>query len=146
MLKKKTKTTFWDYSLSILRHQISSGSFSISSAGALVCLDAAAEPAGEGQGPHWSPPFHEKIFPHGAGMWRCFHYWNFNMIISCPTTFLLCIVVRGASWLPMPKSQQSWVRSHHPSTKWNLRGSRWSSVEISTKKYSVLYVQGLAFS
>jgi hypothetical protein len=42
--------------------------FSVPSAGALVCLDAASEPAGEGQGPHWSPPFHEEIFPHGAGM------------------------------------------------------------------------------
>jgi hypothetical protein len=66
-------------------------SFSISVAGALVCFDAAAEPAGEGPGPHWSSPFHEEIFPHGAGMWRCFHFYNFNMILSCPTTFFLCI-------------------------------------------------------
>jgi hypothetical protein len=29
-------------------------------------------------------------------------------------------------------SQQSWVRSQHPPTKWNLRGGRWSSVEYST--------------
>jgi hypothetical protein len=47
--------------------------FSISAAGALVCLDATAEPAGEGPGPHWSSPFHEEIFPHGAGMWM-FHF------------------------------------------------------------------------
>jgi hypothetical protein len=29
----------------------------------------------------------------------------------------------------MPKAQQSWVRSQHPPTQWNLRGGRWSSVE-----------------
>ncbi len=34
----------------------------------------------------------------------------------------------------MPKSQQSWARSQHPPTQWNLRGGRWSSVENSTKK------------
>ncbi len=31
------------------------------------------------------------------------------------------------------KSQQSWVRSQHPPTQWNLRGGRRSSVEYSTK-------------
>jgi hypothetical protein len=30
----------------------------------------------------------------------------------------------------MPKSQQSWVRSQHPPTQWNLRGGRESSIEI----------------
>ncbi len=30
-------------------------------------------------------------------------------------------------WLPMPESQQSWVRSQYPPTQWNLRRSRWSS-------------------
>jgi hypothetical protein len=26
----------------------------------------------------------------------------------------------------MPKSQQSWVRSQHPPTQWNLRGARYA--------------------
>ncbi len=34
----------------------------------------------------------------------------------------------------MPKLQQSWVRSQHPPTQWNLRGGRCSSVEYSTEK------------
>ncbi len=38
--------------------------------------------------------------------------------------------------LPMPKSQQSWVRSQHPPTQWNLRGGRWSSVEPVHRKKS----------
>ncbi len=32
-----------------------------------------------------------------------------------------------SAWLPMPKLQQSWVRSKHP--QWNLRDDRCSSVE-----------------
>ncbi len=32
-------------------------------------------------------------------------------------------------WLPMPRSQQSWVRSQHPPIQWNLRGGRWSNFE-----------------
>ncbi len=32
-------------------------------------------------------------------------------------------------WLPMLKSQQSWVRSQHSPTQWNLRDGRWSSVD-----------------
>jgi hypothetical protein len=42
--------------------------------------------------------------------------------------------IRPRYKLPMPKSQQSWVRSQHPSTQRNLRGGRWSSVEYSTQR------------
>ncbi len=35
-------------------------------------------------------------------------------------------VVRASGrQVSMPKSQQSWVRSQHPPTQWNLRGGRW---------------------
>jgi hypothetical protein len=33
----------------------------------------------------------------------------------------ICLVVRASDW-QLPKSQQSWVRSQHPPTQWNLRG------------------------
>ncbi len=35
--------------------------------------------------------------------------------------------------------QQSWVRSQHPSTQWNLRGGRWSSVELRTLRNPPCY-------
>ncbi len=44
----------------------------------------------------------------------------------------------------MHQVQRSWVQSQHPSTQWNLRGSRWNSAEYSTfpvtlhKTYSTL--------
>jgi len=38
----------------------------------------------------------------------------------------------------MHQLQRSWVRSQHLSAQWNLRGSRWSSAEYSTKKYPSL--------
>jgi hypothetical protein len=41
-------------------------------------------------------------------------------------------VDRASAWPPMPKSQQSWIRSQHPPTQWNLGGGRWSSAEYST--------------
>ncbi len=44
---------------------------------------------------------------------------------TCPLGY----VTPPSSDCPMPKSQQSWVRSQHPPTKWNLRGGRWSSGE-----------------
>ncbi len=34
----------------------------------------------------------------------------------------------------MHQLQRSWVRSQHPSAKWNLRGGRWSRADYSTKK------------
>ncbi len=37
-------------------------------------------------------------------------------------------------WLVMPKSQQSWVRSLHPPTQWNLRGVRRRRVKSDISK------------
>jgi hypothetical protein len=40
----------------------------------------------------------------------------------------------------MPKAQQSWVRSKHPPTQWNLRGGRWISVEYTDKKEKKIFL------
>ncbi len=43
-----------------------------------------------------------------------------------------------ASHCQRTQSQQSWVRSQHPPTRYYLRGGRWSSIEWSTwKKISI---------
>jgi hypothetical protein len=52
-----------------------------------------------------------------------------------PCTYLLPIYLqRGICGFSSPKpAEQSWVRSQHPPTQWNLRGGKSSSVEYSTR-------------
>ncbi len=69
-----------------------------------------------------------------------------NLIGSCPQLCSKIVSVTAFfsawdldKWLEcltaMHQLQVSWVRSQHPSAQWNLRGGRWSSVELVRKKY-----------
>ncbi len=60
-------------------------------------------------------------------------------------------VVRTSAWLSMPKSQQSWVRSQHAPTQWNLRGGADEAVvnnihkNKKIHKYPPLNVEGRVY-
>ncbi len=55
----------------------------------------------------------------------------FSSLVPAVYVHLYCCAI---NMLSMPKSQQSWVRSQHPVTQWNLRDGRWSNVEKGTHK------------
>ncbi len=86
----------------------------------------------------WRPCLDAYVQSHVLATNYCVTYKPSDIEICLENTKGANIILQVCNFMcltAMPKSQQSWVRSQHPPTPWNLRGRQMKQCWIQNKKY-----------